>query len=170
MSRKWYKKGILKLGTNVVISDPLYKPDANCAAVVKNMVPGTYICKVQISDEKYWGGWISAIRLTLKGCAKKKAFRKKVISGISVELGQCGFYDETFFRDINSKRSEESNDTEWNHWFRRVCDTTYRENEGFLAGIVDEKCFVSDSDDGVFTCYAKENEEGNVYDLWLKYI
>lgn len=167
--------GTLVLGKDVIISDPCYEPGTWCMAEVNEMLPGEYICRMQMSDEGDWGHRVSAIKIVHRGCSSRKAaFAPYYLSNIGVDSGQCGFFDKEYFLAVNRGRtSGNRDDKEWEKWYENICSTTFSEKDHRgTSGIVDGKCFVSSSGygDWNYSCKVKKDEDGNIFELYLKYI
>lgn len=189
MGKKWYEKGSLTLGKEVIVSDPCYEPGmrlaAEITAEISSMLPGEYTCFIQMSNEEEWGRRVSRLKITRDGYAGRQAFRVRIFQNIGVDSAQCGFFDKDYFVSVYKNRSEGSRDA----WYEKVYHATYRDDlsmcwkmpaekrppEGcshFTGGTVDGKCAVSSSGygDGMYVCSAKEDEDGNVFELILRYI
>ena len=168
MERKWKKIGIATFGKAVFISDPSYSPDTWRTGETDKMIPGEYVCYAQFSDEKEWGIRVSAIKAVRKGYESRKAATAEYMDNIGVDTGQCGFYDRDYFLNVN--RDRWGFDI-WKEWYSKVRSAAYHKDGGFDAGIIDDRCFVSasGSGNGSYSCRLKKDEDGNVFELCLKY-
>ena len=132
MNRKWETTGSIEIGNSVVVSDPCYPPGTWCMATFGSMLPGRYLCKTQVSDEKEWGMRVSAIMLVHEGFSKKSPSKVELLRNIGVDSGQRGFYDEKYFTEKSDRKSGT-----WDRWYKKVSDMTLRERSGIIDFIGD---------------------------------
>jgi hypothetical protein len=159
----------IKLGSEVVISDPCYDLQTWCQKVVKNVLPGTYHTNVQRKDAEDWG-----IRNSLLGALHESYLLDNIVwkwepGSLGVDSGQLGFFDIMSYRnlsavpDLNFKLGEEflTNDSEEDQWYERICELTLETPEQwgtYESGVVSSSGF----GDGSYSLYLAHNEDGQV--------
>lgn len=113
-------KKTIKLGEKVMVSDPCYGLNTWCQGVLENVLPGTYNCNVEYSDEGDWGVRVSAIEVTHEDYAYEM-FEPEDFE-VGVDSGQAGIFDYDYYCQYHT----DSNDREHvdDDWYNRVGDLT----------------------------------------------
>ena len=143
--------GLIKITSGrVTVSDPCYEPGIWCASEIKVM-PGAYLC---LAEEK--NRYISSIQI--RHSRHTEVAPKELNSVVNVDSGQCGFYEKEYY---DANQGGEATDTDT--MYGKVCELSLSDEQ---AGILDGKCFVSQSGDGdgmykvyVGTCKVWEQED-----------
>ena len=134
-------KNQIKLGGEVIVSDPCYEVPTWCQEVIKNVRPGMYDTEVIKSDEGDWGN----------RCAELVVLHENIKSPIwehygtvGVDSGQMGVFCMTSYRndDIASdlpwltEKGDPFGDhpfrpvkEEGEQWYVKMCDRTLREEQ-----------------------------------------
>ena len=155
----------IQLGNKVMVSDPCYGLNTWCQGVLENVLPGTYDCEVEYSDEGAWGVRVAAIEVTHTNCG---AYGFEITDfTVGVDSGQAGIFDYDYYvkyhEDTNGRREVDDD------WYDRVCDITLSEES---AGTIDELGFVSSSGygDGGYDCWVARNRDGYIVAIRIEYI
>lgn len=129
---------VIKLGEEVMVSDPCYSVPTWCQHILKNVLPGDYVTNVIKSDEGEWGIRVGAlIVIHMDHVNNPLSFRSVKGAIIGVDSGQAGIFSmETYRNDEIFKEDESSfygifEDVEINdgvksgdHWYGHMCDRT----------------------------------------------
>ena len=126
----------IKLGNQVVVSDPCYSIPTWCQAIVRNVLPGNYRTLVLKSDEGVWGNRCSHLIAIHEDYAhQEEKFRwEQYPSVIGVDSGQAGIFSRESYRndqmadqigngdgeDFGSGFDREEGDK----WYRKMCTRT----------------------------------------------
>lgn len=116
-------KGIITLGSKVMVSDPCYGLGTWCQGVLKNVLPGQYACKVEYSDEGDWGIRVSAIEVTHVDYKGKFLALNLEDFEVGVDSGQAGIFDYEYYAKYHMDATERPhvNDV----WYDRCGDLTH---------------------------------------------
>ena len=113
---------IIKLGTEVVVSDPCYTIPTWCQVIVKNVLPGNYHSFLKKTDANDWGIRNSVLLVIHEDHmdTKKKWFHHGGVIG--VDSGQAGIFSSEY-GSFPLHRSE-SGDI----WYEKMCSRTLGES------------------------------------------
>lgn len=114
-------KGIITLGSKVMVSDPCYGLNTWCQGVLENVLPGIYRCEVVHSDEGDWGVRVAEIRVTNVNYAVD-SFDKLEDFDVGVDSGTAGIFDYEYYARYHTDTSEREHVNE--HWYHECCDKT----------------------------------------------
>lgn len=139
------KKNQIKLGGEVIVSDPCYEIPTWCQEVIKNVRPGVYDTEVDISDEGDWGERIRSLTVTHKDFEGDNNWEHYSTS-IGVDSGQAGVFCMTSYRkddiaqdmpwltekgDPFGDHSIRPEKEEGEQWYVKMCDRTLSTKEGW---------------------------------------
>jgi len=91
----------------VVASDPCYVIPTWCQGIIENVRKGTWLAKVDVSDEGAWGMRIASLTIVNKE-ALNPQLEREIVDMYSteplnfdggVDSGQFGFFDKDFYRN-----------------------------------------------------------------------
>jgi hypothetical protein len=151
----------IKLGKEVMISDPCYSDPTWCQHKLKNVLPGEYSVYNKKYDAGDWG-LRNSMLLAVHTDYRNDDLRWKecITATIGVDSGQAGIFDLLYYRKDSVFENQESkflkdyrvkNDEEGEIWYAHMCDRTLSE-EGwghFENGVV----ATSGYGDGSYTLY-----------------
>lgn len=151
----------IKLGKEVMVSDPCYTDPTWCQHKLKNVLPGEYSVYNKKHDAGDWGIRNSML-LAVHSDYKNEDLRWKecVAASIGVDSGQAGIFDLPYYRKDSVFENEESNflkefrnynSEEGDVWYSHMCDRTLGEQGWghFEHGVV----ATSGYGDGSYTLY-----------------
>lgn len=149
----------IQLGKRVRVSDPCYGTDVWCGGVVDNVKEGTYNVDIEISNEGMWGERVKSLTAIHSEYSGHSIIQKAPFE-VGVDSGQCGIYDEDYYRQYHSE--DDCNDD----WYEDVCDLT----DPF--GTKDDKCVVSSSGfgDGSYDCFLLRDKNNEVVGFQIVFI
>lgn len=155
----------IQLGNKVMVSDPCYGLNTWCQGVLENVLPGTYDCEVEYSDECACGIRVAAIEVTHTHCGAY-GFEATDFE-VGVDSGQAGIFDYEYYAKYHADTNDSSEVDD--DWYDRVCDITLSEES---AGTIDELGFVSSSGygDGGYGCWVARNRDGYIVAIRIEYI
>lgn len=152
----------IKLGKEVMISDPCYTDPTWCQHKLKNVLPGEYSVYNKYYDAGDWGRRNSMLIAVHQDYELDDDLRWKRCPGavIGVDSGQAGIFDHTYYRKDSLFEKEESNflkefrnysGEEGDIWYSHMCDRTLGESGWghFEYGVVSRSGF----GDGSYTLY-----------------
>lgn len=116
-------KGIITLGSKVMVSDPCYGLGTWCQGVLKNVLPGQYACKVEYSDEGDWGIRVSAIEVTHVDYKGKFLELNLEDFDVGVDSGQAGIFDYEYYTKYHMDATERPHVED--DWYDRCCNLTH---------------------------------------------
>lgn len=156
---------MIKVGKEVMVSDPCYSPGTWCQGIVKNMLPGFYHCGGEIVETNGWGKRVSKIRILHESYSDIPSYLEEEDFEVGVDSGQAGIYDAEYYYD------QFKNDEQREDWYNRVCDATWDDNSGFAWDMIDGKCIVSASGygDGSYVCRTAKNQDGQIVYVEIDY-
>lgn len=99
----------ITLGDKVFVTDPCYKPDTWCAAVLDNVRPGEWCTEMDQLDEGGGDERVSALVLWHSDFEKPSEFEETEYT-IGVDSGQAGVVDYDHFIQLNN---DESTKDDW---------------------------------------------------------
>lgn len=159
-------KGTIKLNSKVMVSDPCYGLNTWCQGIVENVLPGTYDCFVEYSDEGDWGERVSTIEVRHAYYDGPRDFYPEDFE-VGVDSGQAGIFDYEYYEMYHTDRS-------YKHyvnsgWYDKVCNITLARAQ---AGTINNLGFVSSSGygDGGYTCWTARDSDGKVIAIRVEYI
>ena len=162
--------GTIKLSKKAVVSDPCYDLGTWCAAILDNVVPGTYYCYVKYySDDELWGRRVSSLIVKHESCKDIpiESIDKEEDYNIGVDSGMCGIYDYEYFKQEHTdENSALFLDKAYDATFDTACHL-------FKGGILDNgKGVVSSAGfgDGSYILYTKRDEAGDIVAMKIVYI
>lgn len=159
----------IKLGTEVIVSDPCYEIPTWCQAVVENVLPGDYVVEVDKSNQGDWGIRVATLKATHKDYLDGDFSLNEFPAEIGVDSGQAGIFSkETYRKDgvFDGQESEFGKKyTPWKDdggekWYSHMCDRTLGENQWgtYPEGVVS----TSGIGDGSYQLSVGKNLEGKV--------
>lgn len=156
----------INLGSKVMVSDPCYGLGTWCQGVLENVLPGTYQCDVEYSDEGDWGVRVAAIEVRHENYDRPVEFEPEVFE-VGVDSGQAGIFDYDYYaryHDSCDVRPHVDDD-----WYDRVGDITLSR---VSAGDIDNCGFVSSSGfgDGGYTCWTAREDNGYIVAIRVEFI
>lgn len=156
----------IKLGNKVMVSDPCYGLDTWCQGVLENVLPGTYDCKVEYSDEGDWGTRVAVIEVIHQDYEGIIRYEPEDFE-VGVDSGQAGIFDYDYYCEYHMDINERPHVND--DWYDRVCDITLANKQ---VGTVDDLGFVSRSGfgDGGYTCYTAKNQNCEIIAIRIEFI
>lgn len=156
----------IKLGNKVMVSDPCYGLNTWCQGVLENVLPGTYDCEVEYSDEGDWGTRVAAIEVTHIDYDGIIRFEPEYFE-VGVDSGQAGIFDYDYYceyHDDTDKYPHVNDD-----WYEMVCHITLSRAQ---SGTVEDYGLVSSSGygDGGYTCYTARERNGYIIAIRIEFI
>ena len=128
---------IIKLGTEVVVSDPCYTIPTWCQVIVKNVLPGNYHSFLKKTDANDWGIRNSVLLVIHEDHmdTKKKWFHHGGVIG--VDSGQAGIFSSESYR--SDEVAEQIGEGEYGSfplhrsesgdiWYEKMCSRTLGES------------------------------------------
>ena len=114
-------KGSIRLNSKVMVSDPCYGLNTWCQGIIEDVLPGTYDCFVEHSDERDWGIRVSAIEVRHAYYDEPRDFYPEDFE-VGVDSGQAGIFDYEYYEKYHSDEKEcpHVNDG----WYDKVCNKT----------------------------------------------
>lgn len=146
----------IKLGKEVVVSDPCYTIPTWCQAVIDNVKPGVYHTGVRKHDAESWG-----IRCSMVFAIHEDYYNtphllignwEKTNYDIGVDSGQCGIFSKESYRNDSHQFDFEpydfgpgfpTNDVGGDLWYRHMAKQTLSEQHWgtYEEGIVSSSGF-----------------------------
>lgn len=159
--------GTIRLNSKVMISDPCYGLNTWCQGIVDNVLPGSYDCFVEYSDEGEWGIRVSAIEVRHICCDEVPRDFYPEDFEVGVDSGQAGIFDYEYYKKYHTDIKERNHVSDG--WYDKVCDITLARAQ---AGIVDNLGLVSSSGygDGGYTCWTARDNNDKVIAIRVEYI
>jgi hypothetical protein len=166
----------INLSENVRVSDPCYTDDVWCKTQLKNVLPGSYNCKVAHSDEGAWGVRISSITLVHENYTDDESLEWNYHSDIGVDSGQAGVFCETSYRNDEVAAGITTPEVDFmipqddagDAWYTKMCKFTLG-GEGYGAydtGLV--SC--SGIGDGSYPLYVVYDENDKIVAMQIDYL
>lgn len=160
----------IKLGNEVVVSDPCYSIPTWCQAIVKNVLPGNYRTLVLKSDQGDWGNRCTHLIAIHEDYAHQdEKFRwEQHPAVIGVDSGQAGIFSiESYRKDelaeqIGNGDGEGFGDgwatEEGDKWYEKICTRTLGKEQwgAYSEGVVSSSGFGDGSYD---LLVAKKNKQ-----------
>lgn len=137
------KENQIRLGGEVIVSDPCYEVPTWCQEVFKNVRPGVYDTEVEISDEGDGGHRVKSLTVLHENI---KSPHWEHYGTVGVDSGQMGVFCMTSFRNDQMSQdlpwmSEKGDpfsdhpirpqDGEGEQWYVKMCDRTLSTEEGW---------------------------------------
>ena len=132
----------IRLGGEVIVSDPCYEVPTWCQEVIKNVRPGMYDTEVEISDESGWGERVHSLTVLHENI--KSPNWEHYSDNIGVDSGQAGVFCMTSYRNDEVAKDlpwlTEKGDPFGDHpfrpvkeegeqWYVKMCDRTLHEDQ-----------------------------------------
>jgi hypothetical protein len=127
---------MIKLGSQVVVSDPCYTNPTWCQAVVDDVKPGNYKVFLKEKDLGDWGVRPAVLMAVHTDFLKRKLNWKRHPSMIGVDSGQAGIFSSESYR--NDEKSKDirvdhsfslySYDEDGDKWYEKMCRLTLSED------------------------------------------
>jgi hypothetical protein len=166
----------INLSENVRVSDPCYTDDVWCKTQLKNVLPGSYNCKVAHSDEGAWGVRISSITLVHENYTDDESLEWNYHSDIGVDSGQAGVFCETSYRNDEVAAGITTPEVDFmipqddagDAWYTKMCKFTLG-GEGYGAydtGLV--SC--SGIGDGSYPLYVVYDRNDKIIGMQIDYL
>lgn len=132
--------------TKMRVTDPCYEKCSRSSGVLKNVLPGTWIAEVELSE-----GIISRLRVYHEDYSlRTNQARSPTSIRVCVDSGQAGFFDESEYPEGSTG---DFNDL--NSMYGQICKATLSDAEhGTIEYGVASR---SGYGDGVYECYAGRN-------------
>lgn len=157
----------IKLGTEVVVSDPCYTIPTWCQIIVNNVLPGYYEPFVKKHDAGDWGNRVSMLMCIHEDYVGKEdelALAWVEHAGtVGVDSGQAGFFSMASYRndqhpiekgeaDFSCTRGDEGDE-----WYDKMCQRTLGVSHwgSYDEGMVSSSGF----GDGSYPLFVLTNEE-----------
>lgn len=161
----------IKLGNEVVVSDPCYTIPTWCQVIVEDVIPGYYEPLIKKSDEGDWG-----TRVSMLMCIHEDYIGKEdeidlnwVEHGgtVGVDSGQAGIFSKESYRNDNHSIEKGGNDFDFGMsdepgdiWYGKMCQRT---SDVLQWGSYDEGVVSSSGfGDGSYTLYVLTDDENMV--------
>ena len=134
----------IRLGGEVIVSDPCYEVPTWCQEVIKNVRPGVYDTEVDYRESDGWGERVHSLTVLHHGIGTP--LWENYSDHIGVDSCQCGVFCMTSYR--NDEMSQElpwmtekgdpfsdhpirPQDGEGEQWYVKMCDRTLSTEEGW---------------------------------------
>jgi len=157
----------------MILSDPCYVVPTWCQGVVDNVKNGTWVGRVEHSDEGDWGTRNSLlISINLEAISKMPLLEQDLFSigellpfEGGVDSGQFGHFDFANYRkdelakDLPKSFEDDYSIEDGDEWYRAVCNITLTKELGFGSlpfGVVS----VSGFGDGSYNTYGIKDADG----------
>ena len=137
-------KNQIKLGGEVIVSDPCYEVPTWCQEVIKNVRPGVYDTEVDYRESDGWGERVHSLTVLHENIKSPKW--EHYSNNIGVDSGQAGVFCMTSYRDDQLSEqlpwlTEKGNpfgdhpfmpmEEEGSQWYTKMCDRTLSTEEGW---------------------------------------
>jgi len=136
-------KKTFNLGSKVIVSDPCYKIPTWCQAVVKDVLPGTYVSEIDEYDGEDWGIRISKLRAIHQDHILTRHHIKWTAHEVTigVDSGQAGIFDFDHYRDDDHSETydlplifgDDWNSDKGDKWYQRMCALTLSKEDNVLG-------------------------------------
>jgi len=157
----------IKLGDEVIVSDPCYELPTWCQAVVKDVLPGNYRVDVVKSDQGGWGVRCShLIAIHSNYFNKNEKFKwEHYPAEIGVDSGQAGIFSKTSYRkdEVFDGQTPNFDYVPWKEdggeiWYAHMCDRTLGKDQWgtYSEGVVSSSGI---GDGGYYLLVAKKNNK-----------
>lgn len=145
----------IKLGNEVVVSDPCYSIPTWCQAIVKNVLPGNYRTFVLKGDQRGWGTRCSfLIAIHEDHCHQDEKFKwERYPATIGVDSGQAGIFSIESYRKDELAEQIGNGDgdgfgagwatEEGDKWYEKICTRTLGKEQwgAYSEGVVSSSGF-----------------------------
>lgn len=128
---------------NMRVSDPCYDKNVWCSLVLHKCRPGTWNAAAAKVDSPTWGTRVAALAVCHSDFPSLTKFEKigtilpdgvvKIRKTAGVDSGQCGFFDESFYRDNDICKDMDLSVDYGEPWYNLCCETTL---DGKMCGII----------------------------------
>ena len=160
---------VINLGTfdvissELVVSDPGYKPGSWGTGRLKNVRPGCWDAGISMADLGDWGDRIAMLSIWHENAPEKGELnRRKADFVVGVDSGQAGFFDAAHYRDssvIDTAPARTWSDSE-SVWYDHCCEITL---SSMQAGILPfGTVSASGFGDGCYSCFYYTNSVGEI--------
>lgn len=174
MKTKKRIKTIVKLGNEVVVSDPCYTIPTWCQVIVKDVKEGDYIPFVLNSKLSGWGERISALCLIHQEHADIKSYLQWTEHGgtVGVDSGQCGIFSKDSYRNDSifkiKPKFEYSGKEDGDKWYAHMADKTLSDDSwgAYGYGVVSS----SGIGDGSYDLYTLIDNDEKVVGFFIDYL
>ena len=137
----------------VRVSDPCYDKSTWCAGTISNVKRGVWVAKAVKSDDNR----VSRLVAIHKDHLGEMANWKEEKIDVGVDSGQCGIYDDKYFKDDSVFTERSKRDRRYSEaicddepWYSWNCDITLAEP---CAGVIPFGCVSSSGyGDGSYVC------------------
>ena len=134
----------IRLGGEVIVSDPCYEIPTWCQEVIKNVRPGVYDTEVDYRESSGWGERVHSLTVLHENI--KSPNWEHYSNNIGVDSGQCGVFCMTSYRNDEMSQElpwlTEKGDPFGDHpfrpvkeegeqWYVKMCDRTLSTEEGW---------------------------------------
>jgi len=163
------KLGEFEIVSNkATISDPCYEPGIWCAAVLDNVLNGTWTAVVATCEDDRIDRLIA-----FHGKSERVAPWDIVPIMIGVDSGQAGIFDAAHYQDDEVAMTVEKIGPEIicpeEPWYSMCCDRTL--NTEHSADVVPFGCVSSSGyGDGSYHCYVKKDGQGYIVGIMVEFI
>jgi hypothetical protein len=123
----------IKLGSEVIVSDPCYEIPTWCQAVVRDVLPGNYNTSVEKTNLRSWGNRISKLRAVHVDYDPSRLAWKEFPADIGVDSGQAGIFSKESYRNDGYSETIPFGDGEdlkiddggsGDKWYNKMCSYT----------------------------------------------
>lgn len=161
--------GSIKLGQMVMVSDPCYGMDVWCQGVLDNVLPGEYVCYIDIWDEGDWGNRVAMIEVIHSNYRREADNIEYTPESfeVGVDSGQAGIFDYEYYE--HSHNTEAMHGSIFDDWYDEVCRMTISNRQG---GTIDNAGLVSSSGygDGGYTCLTWKDKDGYISAIRIEFL
>jgi hypothetical protein len=155
----------IKLGSEVVVSDPCYGIPTWCQAVIDGVLPGNYRATVLKQDEGDWGTRCSKIIAIHEDFNYESKFKwTYYLAVIGVDSGQCGIFSKESYRKDDHKFDfepyvfgDDFDRQDGDVWYRHMAKLTLDDNHWgvYDSGIVSSSGY----GDGSYNLYVARKKK-----------
>jgi hypothetical protein len=155
----------IKLGSEVVVSDPCYEIPTWCQAVIDGVLPGNYRATVLKQDEGDWGTRCSKIIAIHEDFNYESKFKWTYYpASIGVDSGQCGIFSKESYRKDDHKFDfepyvfgDDFDREDGDVWYRHMVKLTLDDNRWgvYDSGIVSSSGY----GDGSYNLYVARKKK-----------
>ena len=168
----------IKLGSEVVISDPCYTIPTWCQIVLKDVKEGEYYPFVKKSNQGGWGERISCLCVIHEDHINDTELKwRKKMGDVGVDSGQCGIFSKDTFKNdtiVESIVTPKTDfilgncDREGDKWYEKMCQFTLSEDSWGMYdnGVVSS----SGIGDGSYLLFVIRDKKKKVVGMLINYL
>jgi hypothetical protein len=167
----------IKLGSEVVVSDPCYTIPTWCQIVLKDVKEGYYYPFIKRSNQGGWGNRVSCLCVIHEDHINDTEFKwRKKMGDLGVDSGQCGIFSKDTYKNDSIVESivtpdikfDLSGSEDGDKWYEKICKFTLSEDQWGMYdnGVV--SC--SGLGDGSYLLFVIRNEKKKVVGMLINYL